>query len=389
MGEWTSVKLKDVSRVVTGKTPSIKNPEDFGFEVPFVTPTDYRNYGKWASRAERNLSKLGTSRLNGKVLPEKSILVTCIGSDMGKVVMNRVHVITNQQINALIPNPKIVDPDFVYYLLKHNYPLLRSYGESGTAVPILNKRDFEELEFEFPSLLEQRTIAEVLSSLDDKIDLLHRQNKTLESLAETLFRQWFIEEADDSWESGVITDLVELNPKRILPKGTIAPYLEMSNLSNSLYHPTNWYDRMFNSGTKFINGDTLLARITPCLENGKTGFVDFLAKEQVGWGSTEFIVMRAKEPLHPFFSYILARYDSFRDFAIGCMVGSSGRQRADIDNLATYEMKIPPMRVMSCFNLYIEPSLQKMKLNNKQTRDLILLRDILLPKLISGEILLK
>lgn len=277
--------------------------------------------------------------------------------------------------------------DFYFYWFRspNGQEILRSL-RTGSAVPKFNKTDFRNSKVPVPPPHEQKAIAEVLSSLDDKIDLLHRQNRTLESLAQTLFRQWFIEEADDRWENGVITDLVELNPKRILSKGTVVPYLEMSNLSNSLYHPTDWYDRQFSSGTKFVNGDTLLARITPCLENGKTGFVDFLEDEQVGWGSTEFIVMRSKETLHPFFAYILARHQDFRDFAIGCMVGSSGRQRADVDNLATYEIKIPPSSVINRFNKYIEPSLQKMKLNNKQIRDLVRLRDSLLPKLMSGEV---
>lgn len=205
-----------------------------------------------------------------------------------------------------------------------------------------------------------------------------------EALAETLFRQWFVEDAAESWEDGNVTDLVELNLKRSLSQGTIAPYLEMSNLSNQLYHPQGWYDREFTSGTKFINGDTLLARITPCLENGKTAYIDFLKDGEVGWGSTEFIVMGAKAPLHPFFSYILARHNDFRNFAIGCMVGSSGRQRVDVVNLAAYEMKQPPLDVIQRFNEYIEPTLLKMKINNDQIRSLTQQRDTLLPKLMSG-----
>src|SRR3972149_6730678 len=103
MGEWTQYKIKDLGLVVTGKTPSSRFPEEFGSEMPFVTPTDFRNYRKRTSFAERNLSSKGIEKLRNKVLPPSSVLVTCIGSDMGKVVMNRVPVITNQQINAIIP----------------------------------------------------------------------------------------------------------------------------------------------------------------------------------------------------------------------------------------------------------------------------------------------
>ena len=93
----------------------------------------------------------------------------------------------------------------------------------------------------------------------------------------------------------------------------------------------------FSSGTKFINRDTLLARITPCLENGKTAYVTFLDKNQVGWGSTEYIVMRPKGELHPFFAYALARNTDFRAYAEGCLAGSSGRQRVEIQHLKKFQ----------------------------------------------------
>ena len=160
----------------------------------------------------------------------------------------------------------------------------------------------------------------------------------------------------------------------------------MSNLSTSTYAPTYWYDRAFSSGTKFQNGDTLLARITPCLENGKTAYVDFLNESQTGWGSTEFIVMCSKFGLHPFFSYIVAKYQDFRDYAESCMAGSSGRQRVDVDNLKNYFISIPDKAIINQFNTNIELFVSKMQINNKQIRALKAQRDILLPKLMSNEI---
>ena len=167
--------------------------------MPFVTPTDYANYRKHANSSIRSLSTEGLSRLRKKILPPQSIMVTCIGSDMGKVVMNSLEVVTNQQINSIIPNKMKVNNDFLYYSIVNMHDTLRLYGGDGTAVPILNKKDFGDLVLSLPPLPEQKAIAAVLSSLDDKIDLLHRQNKTLEAMAETLFRQWFIEEAEDDW----------------------------------------------------------------------------------------------------------------------------------------------------------------------------------------------
>jgi type I restriction enzyme, S subunit len=340
----------------------------------FLTEDKANELGTWATKDDLIFTAAGT--------------IGQVGILTGNEKHSR-YIISNKQLRVRLDR-SIVDPLFAYYWFASPFITNTINGrDTGSTIPLINLSVLKGLPIPLPPLPEQQAIAQVLSSLDDKIDLLHRQNKTLEVLAETLFRQWFVEEAEANWEKGFVTDLVDLNPKRSLSKETVAPYLEMSNLSNELYHPHDWYDRKFTSGTKFINGDTLLARITPCLENGKTAYVDFLKDDEVGWGSTEFIIMRSKAPLHPFFSYILARHSDFRNFVIGCMVGSSGRQRADVENIATYEMQLPPQSVINRFNDYIEPSLQKMKINNNQIRTLTTLRDTLLPKLMNGEVRVK
>lgn len=389
MSEWQEFKLGDLGKVITGKTPSKDNPEDWGDKTLFITPSDYKNYKKNAYSSVRMLSGVGANRQRNRLLPENSILVTCIGSDMGKSVINKKPCVTNQQINSLVPNKLIVDNDYAYYLTVDLYEILRSFGSDGTAVPILNKTDFENLDILLPPLPEQRAIAAVLSSLDDKIDLLHRQNKTLEAMAEALFRKWFVEEAGEDWEEGKIADLIEFNPLRKLSKGAIAPYLEMSSLSNHTFSPSGWYHREFSSGTKFVNGDTLLARITPCLENGKSAYVTFLDENQVAWGSTEYIVMRPKRNLHPFFAYTLARNNDFREYAIGCLAGSSGRQRVEINHLKNYSIKIPSYKTITEFNSFSASVVPKLQFNALQIRTLEKMRDSLLPKLMSGEVRVK
>ena len=198
-----------------------------------------------------------------------------------------------------------------------------------------------------------------------------------------------MEEASEDLGDGNIADLIEFNPSRKLVRGIKAPYLEMSYLSNNTFSPSNWRMREFSSGMRFINKDTLLARITPCLENGKAAYIKFLKDGQVAWGSTEFIVMRPKIEIHPFFAYTLARNDEFRDYAIGCMEGSSGRQRVNVDYLANYSIKIPSRLTIHKFNeiaAFIEP---KLHANAMQILTLQKLRDTLLPKLISGEVRVK
>ena len=285
----------------------------------------------------------------------------------------------------------ISDRQFLYYFaispIFKDVAILSMTGSSGRQR--VQTEVVRKYLFKIPPLPEQKVIASILSSLDDKIDLLHRQNKTLEAIAQTLFCQCFIEEAQEDWRDGKISDLIEFNPKRQLSKGTVAPYLEMASLSTSTFHPDSWYDRKFSSGTKFVNGDTLLARITPCLENGKTAYVTFLDNNQVGWGSTEYIVMHPKDDLHPLFAYTLARNIDFREYAEGCLAGSSGRQRIDGDHLINYQIKIPSAKIISKFNESAAAITPKLNFNSVQIRNLEKLRDNLLPKLINGEVRVK
>lgn len=298
------------------------------------------------------------------------------------------HYVLNQRVARLkLKRTDIAEINFLYSYFKWQDFILELQSKANSGVQVnLTTAAIRESVVLLPPLPEQKAIASVLSSLDDKIDLLHRQNKTLEAMAETIFRQWFVEEAQEDWEGGTIADLIEFNPARKLAKGTIAPYLEMAALSTTTFSPDGWYDREFSSGTKFINGDTLLARITPCLENGKAAFVTFLEQDQIGWGSTEYVVMRPKKSLHPFFAYTLCRNRDFRDYAEGCLEGSSGRQRVNVDHLKNYDLKTPPPDVIRNFNEVAESTVQKLHANSSQIRVLEKLRDTLLPKLMSGEV---
>lgn len=193
MSNWKTYRLGELGIVITGKTPSSKTPGHFGGHIPFVTPTDFSQYIKTARIAERFLSKEGSKNLAKKVLPENSILVTCIGSQMGKVAVNKVKVVTNQQLNSLIPDDTITDADFLYYLITSMQDYLRNLATGGSTMPIINKNDFENIEVQLPPLPEQKAIASILSSLDDKIELNNRINKNLEALAQAIFKQWFID----------------------------------------------------------------------------------------------------------------------------------------------------------------------------------------------------
>ena len=193
----------------------------------------------------------------------------------------------------------------------------------------------------------------------------------------------------EGWNVGKLGDIIEFNPKRVLKKGNIAPYLDMKNVPVTGHSAQEIIDREFSSGSKFRNGDTLLARITPCLENGKTAFVDFLlTDEMIGWGSTEFIIMRSKKSLPLSLSYFLARLDYFRTIAIQSMQGTSGRQRADAFVLEQHIWVVPPNEILKKFGIFSDSVLNCNRARNAENNALTQLRDTLLPKLLSGEITL-
>ncbi len=195
-----------------------------------------------------------------------------------------------------------------------------------------------------------------------------------------------IGEIPEGWEASTLFDLIDLNPKRPLRKGDIAPYLDMANMPTAGHVPDKWFDRPFSSGMRFTNGDTLFARITPCLENGKTAYINFLPDDSIGWGSTEYIVMRPKHPLPNEFAYCLARSASFREYAIHNMTGTSGRQRVPATAISYFPLAAPKKDITESFGKLVGPLFTQASANADKSRILTSLRDTLLPKLISGEI---
>ena len=189
------------------------------------------------------------------------------------------------------------------------------------------------------------------------------------------------------WNLTKLDDLIEFNPKYSVTKDVEHRFFPMSALSTTsmLLDYNESYTTPSVSGTKFSNGDTLLARITPCLENGKTSFVGGLQNGEIALGSTEFIVMRSKA-LNPYMVYLLARSDNFRKTAINSMNGSDGRQRVQVDKLKLYPYTLPSSELIMEFGRMLKPIFGKIYNLNEQIFHAAEARDRLLPKLINGEI---
>ena len=415
-GDWRETTLDQLGPIATGKTPPSRNPEYFGGKVPFVTPTDFDGRRR-IDTTNRCLTEKGAVAVRRARIPRESVMVSCIGSDMGKSAIAGRACVTNQQINAIVVEPPNL-PLFVFYNLSMRKEEIRATA-GGSAQPILNKSAFGKLDILLPTPPEQRTIVHVLGTLDDKIELNRRMNETLEAMARALFKSWFVDfdpvrakmegrdtglpehiadlfpdrlvdsemgEIPEGWTVEPLRELTEVNPTRSLRRGQVAPYLPMANMPTRGHMPDSVAVRRFGSGMRFTNGDTLVARITPCLENGKTAYVDFLRDNEVGWGSTEYIVLKPKPPLPDQFAYCLARSAKFREFAIQNMSGTSGRQRVPVAALKGFLMVAPPVQLAEQFGDAARLLFERASRAGRESRTLAVSRDTLLPKLISGEI---
>jgi type I restriction enzyme S subunit len=307
-----------------------------------------------------------------------------------------------------------LDMRWLYYAIVYH-----KLGEidDGSPIPSTTRAAVYVQDVAIPPLPEQREIAAILGALDDKIELNRKMAATLEAMARALYRSWFVDfdpvtaraegrapahmppataalfpdrfgedGLPEGWSLGILGDLIAFNPRETLKKGTPAPYLDMKALPTSGLMPEAPILREFASGTKFRSGDTLLARITPCLENGKTALVDDLGDGIVGWGSTEFIVMRAKPGIPHALPYCVARDATFRGEAIATMTGSSGRQRANEKRIAALKHAVPPQSVIEAFAQMSTPWIEMAQKLGRQSRTLATLRDTLLPRLMSGEL---
>ncbi len=218
-------------------------------------------------------------------------------------------------------------------------------------------------------------------------------------MARALYREWFIEfrfpghkkaklipssigVIPEGWDLKSVSDCVDINPRVPVMREVEKPFVPMASLANDLMLIANIESRMGSSGSKFQNGDTLFARITPCLENGKTGFVQFLPNaDAVACGSTEFVVLRSRA-LTPEFVYCLARSDEVRSVAIKSMSGASGRQRIQEKCFESILIACPPGRLLDAFSATVVPIFKLIHNLHRQAINLRNTRDLLLPQLV-------
>lgn len=297
-----------------------------------------------------------------------------------------IDYIASTKLMVIRAKKDVVSPKYLYYFLKNSSTVaelqLLAETRSGT-FPQITFSEVANLTIPVPSLAVQEVIVQTMQCLEDKITCNEQINDNLQQQAFSVFDNLIANAENNDY---TLSDYAFLNPKRTLAKNQVARSIDMSQLSTSGAFPSGWEMKPFNGGMRFTNGDTLLARITPCLENGKTAFIDFLDDGEVAFGSTEYIVLAPKNDTPPEMLYCLARYPAFVDYAVKNMNGSSGRQRVSAETVGQYRLPLFDKHSLVLFKEVVSPMFLKMRYNSLENMRLAELRDALLPKLMSGEI---
>jgi type I restriction enzyme S subunit len=427
--EFKDIAISELGTVLTGRTPPNNDPDYFGGEVDFLTPTDMGEHRRLA-QTDRSISDFGAHRLSRCLVP-RGVAVSCIGWQMGKAILVDRPTITNQQINSIIVNEEIADLLFVYYALAARRKLIFSLGAGGSRTPILNKGNFQKLTIKLPPLPLQKRISAVFGSLDDKIELNQRTNETLEALVRAMFRDWFVDfgptrrmaagESDpiailgglisepvqaaksaalfpkvlrenglpDGWPVSTIGDEVETllggTPARSQKElwGGDIPWInsgkanEFRVLDASEYITDEGFRR---SATKLLPKRTTLIAIT----GATLGQVSLNEIEVCANQSIVGVIGNDKFPSEFVYCWIKENINTL----ISAQTGGA-QQHINKNNVNELSLIKPSDVAVEAWRAMVLPLFDLIASNCVETRTLAATRDLLLPKLISGEIRLK
>lgn len=364
MSEWQSVKLGKIAKLNYGK--ALKAEDRIDGTIPVYSSAGLTGYH------------------NEPLVNSRGLIVGRKGT-VGKVYYSKQPFCCIDTAYYILPDDNTYDFDYLYYLLQ---TLGLEELNEDSAVPGLNRETAYGQEFLLAPIEEQKAIASVLSSLDDKIDLLHRQNTTLERMAETLFRQWFVEEVQEDWKEGRVSDLVNILSgfafksssfndngefELITIKAVQDGYLELNNADRIQILPEKLPEYCI-----LTYGDILLSL------TGNVGRCCVVDSEKLLLNQ-RVAKLQPKKLRDWAFTYVLFRQLSLKSQLEELAKGTAQANLSPIET-ANIELKLPPEGLLENFSLLTTPLLDKLLKNKKQIQTLEKLRDNLLPKLMSGEV---
>ena len=377
--------LRELADIQTGPFGSQLHKEDYVADGTPIVTVEHLGNKMFSEQNLPRVSNTDKNRLKKYVLKQGDIVFSRVGSVDRCSYVDQKHDGWMFSGRCLRVRPTSeIDSEYLYYYfcLEETKQFVRNISV-GATMPSINTKLLGEVVVTFPELEQQKRISGILSAIDSKIEVNQKINDNLQQQAFAFFDRLMIEADNDDC---IVSDYADLNPRRVLAKHQIARSIDMSQLSTSGAFPSGWEMKPFNGGMRFANGDTLLARITPCLENGKTAFIDFLDEGEVAFGSTEYIVLAPRKNVPSEMLYCLARYPAFVDYAVKNMNGSSGRQRVSAETIGQFRLPKFDEQSLLKFGEAVKPMFLKMRYNSLENIRLAELRDALLPKLMSGEL---
>ena len=332
------------------------------------------------------------SEFERSVVEYGDIVFTCWGTinQIGMIdesARHKRYVISNKQMKLSV-NPEAADHRFIYYLFSSPDKQSEILNNGiGAAVPGFNLGQLKKMPLSLPSISEQKAIVSVLASLDDKIDLLHRQNKTLEAMAETLFRQWFVEEASDEWEEVCLADFVAMNESTVTssyPHAEIE-YLDTGSLTDGIFGACQTLpltDAPSRAKRLVSHNDILISTVRP--DQRHYGIVKEPIDNLVV--STGFCVISCKR-IDPHFVFLLLTNDEMTGYLHSIAEGSTSTYPSlKPTDIGAVTFQLAPQELLDNFASIAKSNWDKIEKNMNQIRTLEKLRDNLLPKLMSGEV---
>ena len=398
MAELRTVRVGDLGRIVTGKTPPSSQPGLFGELHPFLTPTDIDGFARYIEPA-RYLSAEGRDYQHRLMLPKHAVCVVCIGATIGKVCMTSRPSFTNQQINTIVVNEDEHDSLYVYHLMTTLRDKLKS-NAGGAATPIINKTAFSEIEVSVPALPVQRRSAGILSAYDELIEHSQRRIKILEAMARALYREWFVHFRFPGYENHprIASPLGEI-PKgwEVRKVAEFADFVRGFEPGSDAYQKEPGGDRV-----KFLRVGDLSKRdsdlyiderlaegrvLAPCdiaiTLDGSVGQVRLGLKGAYSSGIRR-VAVKDSSRLGWSFVYQLLLADAsqatIQAHARGTTIKHAGTAVAALDFVS------PPSVLIEKFEGATAPMLRQVLSLRDQIENLRRTRDLLLPRLLSGQI---
>ncbi len=398
---WKTIRIADFGSVITGKTPSSNNLEHFGDDYPFITPTDMGT-GRIV-HTDRGISQEGYLKLRRQILPRWSVCFVCIGATIGKICLTTKKSLTNQQINSVVVDTTRHNPFFVYYLLSTYAEAVKSIA-GGAATPIVNKTSFENIEVVVPPLPTQHKIAAILSAYDDLIENNMRRIKILEEMAQNLYREWFVKfrfpghqhtrfidsplgRIPEGWAVANFGELYMTSsggtPSRKVSEyyGGAHPWVKTRELNDGFIFETEETVTdlgLKKSSAKSFPANTVILAIYGATI-GKLGILSISSATNQACVA----ILPKEEGFGRAFSFLFLREN--RDKLISLGQGAAQQNISQVV-LKNFPALRPPESLMHEFSQMVEPLLDNDR--NLQQKNIILrrTRDLLLPRLISGDV---